>query len=273
MLRRHVLLFSALVPTRVLASDFWDEVREPGLIRFRRLIEEATIALRGRRLADVERIATEALSLLPDRPEPRVLRGLAHAGRGATQSAVEDLQAALATEADAIGRPWTDQAAAVLVKGGALEDAAGVLARALRVDAPSRSRDRRFLLLAHVTLALGRGEAAVDAYRETMRSGQGSPAAWLGLALALRRTDGSRAEADELVARAAGALTRPNLLALDPDLPTYEIAAREAILMEQAGDRLGAQSAWDRAREGPYSEHARAQSAALQPTPSRRRRR
>jgi len=53
-----------------------------------------------------------------------------------------------------------------------------------------------------------------------------------------------------------------SLLASLP-LPDAERAARRALVLTAIGDRSGARSAWDLAREGAWTDHATRSSEAL----------
>lgn len=259
-----LLLVSVLLATpSAKASDFWDEVRDPGISQYRRLTEEAELALRARRLTDALRLADEAIALIDEAPKAHLIRGLAAGERGAVDDGAQSIIRALALDATSADGSFADRATSVLLRANALTAARSVLARAVRSAGAGVQRDTLFATYGDVLQALGPEhiEAAIGAYREALRATGRSGRAQLGLALALRR-QGAAEGAWRVSAQAAADSTARQLL-LSLSLPPSEIESRAALLMEVGDDRAGAKTAWERAAAGPWAAFAQQVAAAL----------
>lgn len=263
---RSAILFLAsvaIMSSTASASDFWDEVRDPGISQYRRLMEEAELALRARRLTDALSLADQAIALIDDAPKAHLIRGLAVGERGAVDDGARSIARALALDPTSVDGAFTERATAVLLRANALSAARSILERAVRSAAPGTQRDVLFATYGDVLQALGPEhlEAAITAYREALRATGQSGRAQLGLALALRR-QGAAISAWQSSAQAAADSTARQLL-LSLSLPPAEVESRAALLMEVAGDALGAKAAWGRAITGPWTRFAQDAGAAL----------
>lgn len=261
-----VLLIASLtlVHSSATASDFWDEVREPGISQYRRLTDEAELALRARRLTDALRLSDEAIALIDDAPRGHMIRGLAAGERGAVDDGAQSITRALALDPTSLDGAFAERATAVLLRANALIPARSILERAVRSAGPGIQRDTLFATYGDVLQALGPDhlEAAIGAYREALRERGNSGRAQLGLALALRR-QGAAISAWRSSAQAAADSTARQLL-LSLSLPPAEIESRAALLMEVAEDLMGARTAWERAATGPWAIFAQEAAMALQ---------
>ena len=251
------------LPASAAASDFWDEVRQPGLHAYRRSMEEATLALRAHRFRRALEIASEASRELPDLALAYAVVGLARGELGELEAAAMTLQQALAIDESVLDDPAQGtQAATFFARADHPERAAKVLRRLLGRMRDGPRRQVVYGLYGDVLLTMGPEFVldAIRAYREALRSVAHDPRASLGLALALHRTD--VADATEWRELASGVSARGRLDALVASLPVpeWERAARRAIALESIGDRAGARDAWDHAREGPWAAHAEAAS-------------
>lgn len=252
--------FVGSTPAR--ASEFWDEVKTPGLRAWRQDVARARAALRARRLAQAREAATAAIARLPERAEAWLVRGLAAGEGGEYDAARQDLLRARSLDPRVLDDA-TDGARAgeLLVRVGVYSVAAEVLGRVLARQRSSQGRHRQYVLHADALGTLGpdRRAEAERSYREALRDSPHDPRATLGLALALHRGRADDLEWRELARRVA-ALGRLDALLLGIDVPESERAARRAVVLEAIGDVAGARSAWAlTSREGPWAEHARAQ--------------
>ncbi|MBX3250598.1 MAG: hypothetical protein KF901_25700 [Myxococcales bacterium] len=242
------------------ASDFWDEVKTPGLRAYRHDVSRARMALRARRLAQARDAASAAIERLPTRPEAWLVRGLAAGEAGDLASCAGDLERAHAVDAAALEDPVDGaRAGELLARAGRHELAAEILGRILARMRASDGRRGLYALYGDVLLSLGpsRRAEAERAYREALRTAPHDPRAALGLALALRRSDADDEEWRELGRRVA-ALGRLDALLLGLDVPEVERSARRAVVLEAVGDARGARAAWASvASRGPWAEHAR----------------
>jgi tetratricopeptide (TPR) repeat protein len=251
------VLVGAVPVSRAEASDFWDEVRTPGLRVYRRHMSEARAALESGRVDDALVEATAAVERLPDRAEAHVLRGRALGELGMLDDASAALRRALEADRGALdGATDGTHAAQILATAGDHETAAVILPRVLGRMRPSAARVEVHTLLGDVLLTLGPEhlEAAKSAFREAVRDGgRGQLRALLGLALALVR-DGQEREALELARDAASQM--PAIVRTLP-VPETERAARRAVVLDAIGDAGGALEAWRAAAQaGPWQEHA-----------------
>jgi tetratricopeptide (TPR) repeat protein len=245
------------------ASDFWDEVRTPGLRAFRHQVEDARTALRARRFDAALAAAEQAVGLLPDRPDGHVLRGRALGELGQPQEAIAAFERGLSLADTALddGEDGA-HAAGIAAAAGAWELAARVLSRVLGRMSMTGIRRELYVLYGDVLLTLGpdRVRDAVLAYREALRAGPQDVRASLGLALALRRA-GEPVEAQELARAATGHGRVDSLVAALP-VPDSERAARRAVALDAIGDAAGARAAWIEARSGDlWRAHAESELA------------
>jgi len=248
------------------ASDFWDEVKNPGLRRYRRHVAEGRAAAASGRFEEALSEAEAAIERIGDRPEAFILKGRALGELGRLEGATAAFEHALTLDPDSLSAPEDGRHAAQLLAGGGRHDlAALVLPRILGRMPASSARVELYALYGDVLSALGpeRLRDAIGAYREAVRQGgRHDPRAALGLALSLRRA-GEEDEAREL---ARGAATRGRIdgvLSALP-IPDSERAARRAVALMAVGDREGARRAWREASSGEhFGDHARAELARM----------
>ena len=226
---------------------------------------QADAALRARRLAEVVSLADEAITLVEDGARAHALRGIAAAERGALEDGTTSLLRALSLDAQAVPVALAERGTRLLLKTNHAAEARQLVEPVVRSASPGAQRDQLFTLYGDTLMSLGPDhiDAAVGAYREALRATGLLPHARLGLALALRRQGRPETEWKPAVEAAANQAAQSVLL--NTSLPATETESRAALLMEHSGDSLGAQSAWDRARSGPWSDFAQAASRALGP--------
>lgn len=251
-------------PSGVRASDFWDEVRTPGLAAYRAAIAHGAEELaENRARAALERAET-AVAHLPKRAEAHVLRGRALARLGQQSLAAEAFEHALALDPEALDDAQSArEATECAMRVGRLGLARDVLLRLLSRTRDARVRRSARLLCAHVLLASGPEHLrrALRLYREALRDGDESLEALLSLALALHRS-GDHEGARVIAARVADAGHIKAKL-LPPFMPASERHSRMALLHSALGQRVDAKSSWsDAARSGgPWVSHAQAAGA------------
>ena len=243
---------------RAHASDFWDEVRNPGLAAQRIHARRAREALAGNRAELALSEADAAIVACAACAQGQVVRGRALAALGRHGEAVVAFERALQSSAAALDAKAADALAAAFSASyvGRPEIAVSLLERLL---ARRPSDDPRALcMLADALQAQGPAmlRRAMMIYREAITASAHARRALLGLALALDR-DGAHDEALALARRAA-----PDS---DPEatgawLPEPERAARLALWLSAVGDDAAAAAAWQHAAEGggAFGEHARA---------------
>ena len=242
------------------ASDFWDEVRAPGLRAYRTALREAEDALARGRASDALEHARQALGRLDARPEAHRMAGRALSDMRRHDQAVEAFERALALDPAALDPPAAATAAATsAIATGALPLEERILRRALGhlSDEP-----RGALLVWHgdVLQALGAEHllGAMLSYREALRSEDADhPRALLGLALALHR-DGEVDQAEALARQIAEADALERAMARVSPLPLVERVARRALRLDAIGDHAGALAAWRTVAKhaGPWRAHA-----------------
>ena len=246
-------------------SDFWAEVRQPGTRAYREAVERADRALRARSFNRAAQLAKGAVERLPERPDAYVIQGLALGELGQPDASAEALERALALAPSSLDDPYYgSRAAAFLARAGHHERAAELLGRLLGRMADGPNRQNLYVLYGDVLSVLGpeRLSDAERAYREALRAVAHHPRAAIGLALVLHRQNGDEAEWRQLGELVASRGRLDELLRSLP-IPEHERAARKAVALTAIGDRRGARSAWDLAREGPWAEHATHASEAL----------
>jgi tetratricopeptide (TPR) repeat protein len=248
---------------RASASDFWDEVRNPGLAAQKTHLRRAEQALQqnqaDRALAEAEGAAADCFACAP----AFVVQGRALAALGRLGEAVVAFEHALQLTGDALDvESVALGAAAVAIHVGRPDLGVVVLIRTLARTQEPATRSRGLLMLADALLALGPADLrrAIAAYGPAMADDGARKHALLGLALALHRK-GEEAQGLAL-ARRAEQEGDPN--AASAWLPEPERAARVALWLAAIGDRTAAEQAWLRAAEGdgPWAAHARAARAA-----------
>lgn len=253
---------------RVRASDFWDEVRTPGLGAWREDVARARAALRARRLDQARAAADDAARRLPQRAEAYVVRALAAGEQGDLPTAMRDLERALSLDAASLDDVDDAQRAGeIAARSGAYALAARVLERTLARMRAGTARQGLYRLYGDVLLCLGpeRLDDAIRAYREAMRSTGSQPLAALGLALALHRS-GEAVEWRDHAHRVAARGRLDNILS-SLFVTESERWARRAVVLEAIED-AAAREAWSHV-EGPWAEHAATAQERL--TPARRR--
>jgi tetratricopeptide (TPR) repeat protein len=240
------------------ASDFWDEVRNPGLFGHLAHLRKGRDALATNHWDLALAEADAAIALCQDCADGLVLRGRALAASAHPEDAVVAFERALSLRADALD----DASDALAAATGALHAdhpqlSAAILTRVLALCRDPLARSRALAMLADALQAEGPAELrqAIAAYGEALRDDEARKHALLGLALALHRK-GEPAQALSL-ARQAGELETST-----PDnwLPESEQQARLALWLSSIGDHSAAAQAWQRAAQsnGPWAEHARA---------------
>jgi tetratricopeptide (TPR) repeat protein len=255
----HATASSWATPPRAHASDFWDEVRSPGLAAQRAHVARGRHALAQNQTELALQHADAAIARRPERADGHVLRGRALGALARHGEAAAAFEQALARDPHALD---ADSDAAAAAQSALIVDRSDLALRTI-AGSIARSRDARargqaLLIMADALHAHGPGELrrAIAAYREALVDGGHDKQALLGLALALHRAG----ERDEALALAQRAGVKP-----DPTwLPGHEYAARMALWLLAIGDRGAAEQAWARAAEGghAWSEHAR-QALAL----------
>jgi tetratricopeptide (TPR) repeat protein len=254
------LAFLAAIAAPAHGSDFWDEVKTPGLRAWRQDVARARTALRARRLAQAREAASAAIARLPERAEAWLVRGLAAGEAGEVEAAQADLLHARELDPSVLDEASDGaRAGELLARAGRHAEAADVLGRVLARMRSSQGRHGLYGLYGDALSVLGpeRRLDAERAYREALRDSPHDPRATLGLALALFRGGGDASEWRELARRVA-AVGRLDALLLGLDVPDVERAARRAVVLEAIGDTNGARAAWVGAsRDGAWAEHAR----------------
>jgi tetratricopeptide (TPR) repeat protein len=250
------LLALAAMPVR--ASDFWDEVRNPGLGAHRMHLRRGREALAGNRPEAALDEADAAIARCAECAAGPALRGRALSALGRHAQAVAAFQQALRLDAAALDAITADGLALAFSACSVArpELAAGALERVLAQSRDSGARNEAIAMLADALQAEGPAELkrAIMTYREAMADDAARKRVLLGLALALDR-DGAHDEALAL-ARRAGPESDPNTTAAW--LAETERAARLALWLTAIGDSTAADQAWQRASEGggPWAGHA-----------------
>jgi tetratricopeptide (TPR) repeat protein len=236
------------------ASDFWDEVRSPGLGALRVHVARSRDALAHNQAELALQHADAAVARRPERAEGHVVRGRALGALARHGEATAAFEQAL--QRDPLALDDEDDASAAAQSAlvvGRPDLALGVMTRSLARLRGTRARTQALLIMADALHAQGPSELrrAIATYREALVDSAFERQALLGLALALHRAG----ERDEAVALAQRAGQRPDPGWLSP--PEY--AARHALWLMAIGDRAAAEQAWARAAEGghAWSDHAR----------------
>lgn len=252
-----------LVGSRARASDFWDEVKDPGLGPYRTRVAAGWRSFAERHFEAAVQAAEAAIAAEPRRCEAYLLRGRALGELGRAGDAADAFERALARDPTCADDPEQGGAAArTAAAAGRLDLAATLLERAVARMRDGPARRLLYALYGDVRMALGPEHLhdAILAYREVLRH-QVDVRASLGLALALRRA--GRIEEARVVAANAVAHGRVDALVARLPLPAAEKAARLAVALEAAGDAEGARRAWREASEGEiWRGHAERELAA-----------
>jgi tetratricopeptide (TPR) repeat protein len=244
----------ALTPRAAVASDFWDEVRSPGLGSQRAHVNKGRDALGQNRPQLALQHADAAVARRAERADGHVLRGRALGALARHGEATAAFEQALALDPHALddGTAATAAAQSALIVERA-DLALRVLTSAIARTRNAQMRARALLLTADALQAHGPSalRRAIAAYREALVESAFEKQSLLGLAIALHRAG----EHDEALALAVRAGVKPDPTWLSP----REHAARMALWLLAIGDRAGAEQAWARAAEGghAWSEHAR----------------
>lgn len=245
------------------ASEFWDQVRTPGLRVYRATVRQGEQALDAGDTTAALEAASQAIGRLGQRPEGHRLRGLALTALGEHAQAASAYRAGLAldpTSLDAV--EVGGLAAGSAARAGDFSLAATILARVLAHMDGGPERSRLYALRGDVLQALGPEQLheAILCYRRAINSdGRGiSQRAVLGLALAMDRS-GDRGEAKRLAGSLGTGRPAAHGLARLP-MTVSERAARRAIALSIVGKMAGASRAWGvvASMEGPWRSHARA---------------
>jgi tetratricopeptide (TPR) repeat protein len=260
---RQVVWLAALAcllacTTRANASDFWDEVRNPGLFGHRSHVRGGRQAIATNRGDLALREADTAIALCQACADGHVLRGRALTASGRLEDAVASFERALGLREDALDDASDALTAAMsALRAGHLQLSATILTRVLALSRDPIARSRALAMLADALQAQGPAELrrALAAYGEAMRDDEARKHALLGLALALHRK-GEPAQALSLARQAGELETR----AASNWLPEPEREARLALWLGAIGDHSAAVQAWQLAADsnGPWREHARA---------------
>lgn len=266
-----VLVLSPLgPPTAASASDFWEEVKTPGLRIHRREIERAELALRARRYEDALSAADAAIALVEGAPRAHVLRALSLGELRRMDEAMAELRVALEIDARCLDEIATGRRAAELATvAGDYEMAAHVLERVLGHMSRGRMRRTLYALYGDVLSSIGptRLRDSVAAYREALRGRSGShERAALGLALALARS-GEEVESTSLLREIADSSNLESLIRAMA-VPEGERDARRALIAEHRQRRDDAIAGWERALASePWREATEAHLRALRSGP------
>ncbi|MDH5671571.1 MAG: hypothetical protein OEZ06_05435 [Myxococcales bacterium] len=263
----------SMLPVTASASDFWDEVRNPGLAAYRRDLAAGAVALADNRAAEALQQADAAIARFAGRAGGHVLRGRSLATLGRHQEASDAFAAALARDPQVLAGELALLAAASAAHAGRLEQACAVLEQAI-----GRSHEKPLqaqALLLHAQLMLARGpaflEPALRGYRQARQRGAEGPELLLGLALATLR-DGKRERALQLLSHDAALLPDLHTPQYTPQQPTEvevqsaaERAARMALQMQARGQLERAIELWASVARagGPWAEHAQQQVETL----------
>ena len=279
--------------TPAMASDFWDEVKTPGLRVYRQHLRAARTALDGDDFDGARQNASDAIARIEDRPEAHVILGLALGELGRPAEGADAFTRALTLDRGALDTPEDGgQAARIAAMAGQYPLAARILERVLGRMPAVPQRAELYALFGDVLLTLGPSSLrdATIAYGEAYRhTAGGNMRALIGLCLALRRSshgypaeddaspsqqpEGGRPPRDrtrsddsaavdegvQMTALLAGRAGLDGIVVRLP-IPATERAARRALIAESQGDHAAAQAAWrDAAADGPWRDHALAQ--------------
>ncbi|MGD8862249.1 MAG: tetratricopeptide repeat protein [Myxococcales bacterium] len=240
------------------ASDFWDEVRTPGLQEYRGLVRRGTRALEENRPLATLELAARAIARLPDRRAAHLLQARAFFALARYGDALRAFERAIELGAGQPLEPHDGVALAVsAIHTARLGIAREALGRALSASGDPDTRRDLLVMTAHVTLASGPAhlQRALQLFREALRTAGPDRDTLLGLALATHR-DGRAQEALALARRALALDARPRPVG-PAWLPGAERAGREAMLHLARGEQEAARrSLRESRRAGPWCRHS-----------------
>ncbi|MCC7537642.1 MAG: tetratricopeptide repeat protein [Deltaproteobacteria bacterium] len=273
---RSVCLASFVIATgtsspALAQSEFWGDVRVPGLRAYRREVEEARRLLGRNDLANAATFAARATSRLPARPEAHVVHGQVLLASGRAADATSAFRRAFDADRRALDEPALAQAVATTAaRHGDPALALAVTERAVARFPPSNARAdlQRILadlLMANATDRLG---AALAHYRDALRTLPRDPRVRCGLAVALARA-GHEAELAQIL---RGARTLSDGQLVNMGLSEAEQAARRAVraMDPDATPMPGADTPttlWERASShgGPWATRDREIARTIAP--------
>jgi tetratricopeptide (TPR) repeat protein len=260
----------AVWPCPVRASDFWDEVRSPGLRPFRRALGAAEAALSEGQLQAALELSEAAIARLPEDARGHALRGRALWALQRVDTAAEAFERAIALDPTVLDAAGGDGAAHVAALSGRSALAERIIDRVLPRLQASPRRGALYALRGDLLSGVGpeRVREAEASYRQALRDApELELRAGLGLALCLDRAGEANAAASVLSGIAAldtleGELWRWPLTKL-------ERSARQALVLDAAGDRSAAQRAWQTVADaaGPWRGHALAKLSRTEAAP------
>ena len=253
-----------VIPAQALASDFWEEVRIPGLSAYRSLLAQGERALTDNNFDDALDFSRRASTRLPEQPDAHVLRGRVLSAMQRYEDAAEAYSQALARDRAALDAPTVATVAADHAAwAGRFALAVEILVRAVGRSKPGSGRAALYTLLGDMRMCLGPPGlgAATAAYRQALtypaESRRDKRRALLGLALARHRA-GYPQEARELARRAIGGALLEVQGARWP-LPRGERSARLAVGFWAIGDEAAAARSFKAVPAGsPWYGHAQA---------------
>lgn len=254
------VVFAASI-SHAAASDFWEEVRTPGLHAYTHLVTDARRALNTGQNQVALSSSAEAIAILPAMSAAHVIHARALSALERDEEAHVEVRDLLARDSAAFQDTQDALVAArVCAETADYALAATILESAVDREGPGAARATLYIFLADMIQSRGDGHLrdAISAYRIGLRATPTDPRARVGLALALRRA-GERAEAQAALGSmlAMGGRVGQTFAALRSILPATEIAAREGVALEAMNDLVGAREAWTRAGgEGPWRAFA-----------------
>ncbi len=244
--RLLIIVCALAFPSGGRASDFWDEVRTPGLRAHATLMHEVAVAIRREEGHHALELLTRDPAIFADHPDTLRMRGLALALTGDSAGALQALQRAQQLDATVLDDvTWGTRAALIAAKSGHLAWASDIVARVVGGLPALPVRRELFSLLGDLLLTQGptRLPEALVAYREALRGSTSTDVrSTLGLALALRR-NGEPQAARDVMSRITAA-SRVDVVVNVLPLPESEKAARLAIAYEAVGDVEQALTQW-----------------------------
>jgi len=251
-----LLVLSFAAP--VYASDFWDEVRTPGLRAYRALTRESRSALRSGQYEQALTAADEAIKRLENVAQAHVLRGRALYMLKRSAEAVTSFERALSIDETALDNQRTGiDATDAAVQAADYALAANILKRVLGRMRDGPRRRRLYALLGDLLQSLGPEylNQSIMAYREAMRGTHAEEQRTrLGLALALRRSNEMQEMRDLIDEIGVGQSIQQIVDGLS--LPRSECQARLAVALEARGDMDAARRVWSNAATpGPWQQH------------------
>jgi tetratricopeptide (TPR) repeat protein len=257
----------AIAPNSAAASDFWDNVRAPGLGAYRLHLRLAAAAFAGNRSDVALQEADVAIQKCADCEAAHVMRGRALIAVGRNGEALSAFEHALALDANALSQAADARAAArSAINVGKPELGVAVLRRLLERSDDPRGDPLAQIMLADALQAVGPATLrnAIVAYREAIEDDASAAQAVLGLALALHRS-GDVAQGLALLRRTG---PQAGLGTAGGWLSGPERAARVGLWLTAIDDLPAARDAWLRAADGggPWCDHARATLGSIPTT-------